>query len=82
MTGPLAFTQGINSFHIEFHGNPLHVKDIKPQEDFTYTHPCGIYRVSGNDYRPYFSFKHSASDLLYINKPHWTIEQQHTPILK
>ena len=82
MTGPLAFTQGINSFHNEFHGKPLHVKDIKYIEDFTYTHPCGIYRVSGNNYEPYFTFKHPFSHLLYVNKPHWTIEQQHTSIMK
>jgi mannosyltransferase OCH1-like enzyme len=81
MTGPSVFSKAIKSIHQEFFNEDLNVDEFDINYDRTFTHCCYSYRVYSNDYRPYITFKHDQSHLLYINKPHWTT-LHNEPVLK
>lgn len=76
MTGPVVFTQAIKSIHREYFDKDIYVTGISGDYDETFTHCSDSYRILGNDYRSYFSYKHDYTHLLYNNKPHWGTGKQ------
>jgi len=82
MTGPIVFTKAINSIHQEYFNSFINTKKINNNTDIVFTWCSESYRILGCDYRPFFSFKHNFSHLLYINKPHWGVELQTNNVLK
>jgi mannosyltransferase OCH1-like enzyme len=84
MTGPSVYSRAINEIHMQyFQGQIIPHKQINKTTDITYRSSNNIsYRVYGIDYNPYFCFKHPATEYLYSNKKHWTIEEKERPLLK
>jgi len=76
-TGPFVYSRAINETHMElFHGEIIPHNRINKTTDITYKSKTISYRVYGIDYHPYFCFKHQATEYLYNNKKHWTVEQK------
>ena len=82
MTGPSVYTRAINEIHRElFNIGIINHIEINKNTDITYKFNGISYRLYGIDYLPYFCFKHSASDFLYINKKHWRVEEKEKSLL-
>lgn len=82
MTGPSVFSRAVNEVHMEVFHTPLLHAQITKDTDITYTSNNISYRIYGIDYTTFFCFKHTASDVLYIDKKHWTQEQQMKPLIQ
>ena len=72
MTGPVVFSQAIDSIHKEYFGHYLKPRHMGSNTNITHTWCSESYRIYGNDYAPHFTFKHPYTHLLYNDKPHWT----------
>jgi len=74
MTGPGAYTRGINEYHKTLYSNTITHASILPTTDITYDK--GVqYRLYGIDYNEYFSFHHPYYTLLYKNNSHWSSQK-------
>ena len=84
MTGPTAFTQGVNNYHMSLYGEALAHKNeyIEQPNQVDVSYDRGIhYRIYGVDYNEFFSFNYPESRLLYRNVTHWLQEQKMKPLL-
>jgi GR25 family glycosyltransferase involved in LPS biosynthesis len=75
MTGPGAFTKGIERYHNSLYVHPIPHNMITHMTDINYSAKGVPYRVYGIDYSGYFSFHHPFYKILYKNKKHWTEEK-------
>lgn len=80
MTGPIAYTKGIELYHATLYNQPIQHSLITHSTDITYSQGPK-YRIYGIDYNGNFLFHHPKYQLLYKNKPHWT-DQKSLPLLK
>lgn len=81
MTGPTIFTKAINKIHSDTFNQSLYF-ELDDSIDKIFTSNNISYRILGIDYNGYLTWKYDISDLLYINKKHWTQEEKETPLLK
>ena len=72
MTGPTVYTRAIQAVQ------PIDTKSIRKSTNRTYR-SC---RVFGIDYSECICFKHDRAFLLYINKKHWSQEQNEKILLR
>lgn len=83
MTGPTAYTQGINKIHEELFGYLLlHPSNSNIDRNAKFSIRGISYRFFGVDYPEYFVFKHADCSHMYVNRKNWNEEQRVTPLLK
>ena len=84
MTGPGAFTQGINNYHRELYNCDLTLtpQTLTPSTNIIYGNPTTTYRVYGIDYNGWFEYKYPNHHLLYQNRVYWRTEVETKPLLK
>jgi len=76
MTGPVAFTRGVNKYHEELYGDILISHNHIPDKsiDIVYGDSDSSYRIFGIDYNGFFTFKYKDHRFLYFNVPNWRDE--------
>jgi mannosyltransferase OCH1-like enzyme len=82
MTGPYVYSRAVNELHMDlFQGKMIVHNHINKTTDITYKSNGVSYRVYGIDYHPHFCFNHEATEYLYNNKKHWTVEQKEKSLI-
>jgi len=89
MTGPGAFTQGINNYHRELYRIPLinatnstQNQHITNKTNIVYGNNTTTYRIYGIDYNGWFEYKYPNHHLLYQTKMYWRYEIESKKLLK
>jgi len=82
MTGPTAFTTGIQKYHFAQFGTLIQHKHITSDTDMTIYTRDSSFRIYGIDYKYTFQFKHPDHELLYSDIEHWRITQKTKELLK
>lgn len=70
LTGPIVYSNAVN----EFFGNSK-VYYLPDDQINSVKNITGV-RFHSHDYKGYAEFEHPNKNELYVNKPHWTIEQR------
>jgi mannosyltransferase OCH1-like enzyme len=84
MTGPGAFTEGINFIHMENFGIKVRHHLIHKKFDMTFHNISKTfsYRIFSIDYKDYLKWKFDNVEVIYRNRKHWSQEEKERKLLK